>query len=87
MKNICDNCNAVLDAYDGLRGTHGPEEGSYNICAYCGHLTQFDKDLKLIPVTAEMLAALNDEDQELFDMVMKARNTVLRMKDFIKTIR
>jgi hypothetical protein len=50
-------------------------------------LTQFDKDLKLIPVTAEMLAALNDEDQELFDMVMKARNTVLRMKDFIKTIR
>lgn len=76
----CGNCQAELNARTGFTDPNAnPTENDYSVCAYCGAISQYDSELNLVPITPEGLVKLNDEDPDVFDVLMKARVTITQM--------
>jgi hypothetical protein len=47
-KDACLNCGHELNAASNTTGDAQPEPGDITICFYCGHLMEFDADLRLV---------------------------------------
>jgi DNA-directed RNA polymerase subunit RPC12/RpoP len=60
--NKCSNCGKKLDACTGI-GRQVPKEGDYSVCAYCGSVARWTRDLRLIPLTDEEVASFLEELQ------------------------
>lgn len=65
-ENRCPNCDSLIDGVRELSsgeqdGT--PSPGDVSICAYCGEVLEFDKNLKSIKVTDQALSQLSSDDR------------------------
>lgn len=55
-ENFCDKCGECLDgAHNSEDPREHPTEGMLSICAYCFNVTLYDKDLRLVPASPEVL--------------------------------
>lgn len=56
---FCCRCEKKLDAAAGQN--EGPSEGDLTMCAYCGHVMKFDKELRLTDAFSEDIEQAYDQ--------------------------
>jgi hypothetical protein len=59
--NSCPCCHANIDACSSIEGEQIPEEGDVSICAYCGTILEFAKELTLQIATNDTLRELPED--------------------------
>lgn len=77
----CEDCGrayAMLDPIEKKVTTAKP--GDITLCVYCGLLSKFTSDLKLVRITPEDLVVMNDYDPDFFDGVIKLRHAIKMYK-------
>lgn len=55
----CPNCSKTLDGFTDPSGKNIPKPEDASICAYCGEMAEFDKDMELIPMPEEHISRLS----------------------------
>lgn len=70
----CKKCLHVFDSHSGISGDsiRHPEQDDLTICAYCGTISIFDKDLNLVAMTQQQLDDLKNDDYENWAILQKA---------------
>ena len=58
MKSFCTNCGHLLDSTTGVTEDRDARPGDISVCAYCGQVSSFDKDLRLKKISDEEMAEM-----------------------------
>lgn len=53
-----------------------PSENDLSVCFGCGALSKFDEQLNLVPLTPEELIALDAENPETSDLLIRTRELI-----------
>lgn len=67
----CPECGNHLDAVTAVSEDASPKPGDLSICAYCGCMLQFDKDLLVEPISEEALKEAPKELWEAQEMILQ----------------
>lgn len=70
----CPACQTRLDAASTKHSGGPPREGDITVCAYCALACQFEADLTLRPLSADVLEALPEPTRQ---EVMRIRAALL----------
>lgn len=67
-ESVCPHCEEPLDGATSIEVTNievssMPEQGDISLCAYCGEILEFDKNMQLILVKATTWAEMDLEAQ------------------------
>lgn len=81
----CNVCHHKLDSHTNPNGAL-PQEGDISICVYCGNLSRFDKNLKIVSLTEEEIEKLKTSDPEAFKDIAEAFKDIYKILVIIKNI-
>lgn len=56
--SICPRCGHMLNATSDPKDRGAPRPGDFSLCIECGEILRFDRQLRLKPVTPEMIEQL-----------------------------
>jgi RNase P subunit RPR2 len=68
--NYCTNCMKLLNEATSINSNKMPHEGGVTVCVRCGHISVFDKDLNLRPITTSELNEIYENDIETYTLLI-----------------
>lgn len=78
----CPVCHYKMDhtAAATKEGRQKPSEGDLSVCFRCGTATKFDKNLIMVPLTAEDMAEIELEDPDVYLKMRKVQGVIAAMR-------
>lgn len=74
----CKHCQSKLDMHTGaFENNIKPKKNDLSVCARCGHISRFNEDLNLVPLTRKELFDLLENHHDAYMELKKVSEVIL----------
>jgi hypothetical protein len=76
-KSACPACGYEMDCATNVSGERGIGPGDFSVCASCGHILRFTKELRMREAHAVELQQLRTDHPDVFELLTRAARLVV----------